>query len=183
MKKITVIIIFMALMFLALGAYDNSEGGTAQVGIGDPFVNSAGGDYHLKIRTDTGKVLPSPYDIDKDGNTRGLDGVWDRGVYQYIPKPAFFTSLKVFIDSAVGVEKYKMMLIRNDSDSKIIISKIVVEGKDFRVSTTLPKILDIGKSITFRVYFKPAEKGLRLGKIFIISDKGTVEKGLSGNGI
>ena len=72
------------------GVYDSSEGGMAVNTTGDPFVNSAEGNYHLKIRTKTGKVLLAPYNIDKDGNTRGasVPGIWDirdRGVYRYSP--------------------------------------------------------------------------------------------------
>ena len=54
-----------------------------QTGTGNPFVNVAGGNFHLAIRTLSGKVLASPYQIDRDGKTRGLDCIWDRGAYQY----------------------------------------------------------------------------------------------------
>ena len=99
-----------------------------------------------------------------------------------ILRTVMYTSLNNFTDLIVGKEVYKLMTMRNDSGSKLTISQIAVEG-DFRITTALPKILDAGKSTTVRVYFRPIEKGLRLGKISIVSDKGTVEKGLSGNGV
>lgn len=54
-----------------------------QIGTGDPFVNRAGKDFRLKAATDAGMNLGSPYNVDRDGKTRGADGVWDRGAYEY----------------------------------------------------------------------------------------------------
>jgi hypothetical protein len=54
-----------------------------QVSSADPFLNSAGGDYHLLSETTSGITLPSPFNIDPDGVTRALtDGIWSRGAYQ-----------------------------------------------------------------------------------------------------
>ena len=49
----------------------------------DLFVNYAGHDYHLAKATTAGQTLTAPFNIDYDGNTRGADGVWDRGAYEY----------------------------------------------------------------------------------------------------
>lgn len=54
-----------------------------QNGTGDPFINSASNDYRLAIATNSGTSLPSPYNTDMLGNTRGADGTWDRGAYDY----------------------------------------------------------------------------------------------------
>jgi hypothetical protein len=54
-----------------------------QVASGNPFVNSAGGNYHLSFATNAGYTLSSPYTTDMDGVTRGGDGTWDRGAYEY----------------------------------------------------------------------------------------------------
>lgn len=64
----------------------------------DPFVNSAGADFHLSGATDVGTDLDSPYDVDIDGETRGAVGGWDRGAYDYIeggspPEAPFATDL------------------------------------------------------------------------------------------
>jgi hypothetical protein len=56
---------------------------------GDPFVDSAGGDYHLapgSAPVDAGVTIPAAsgqtFDLDKDGSTRGADGHWDVGAYE-----------------------------------------------------------------------------------------------------
>ena len=53
----------------------------------DPFVNENSGDYHLTAGSspiNNGVNLGGPYDKDKDGNTRGADGNWDQGAYEYV---------------------------------------------------------------------------------------------------
>ena len=73
--------------------YDFSSGSTAganSISSGsNPFVNLSGGDYHLvstvgaKYPKDKGIALSAPYNIDPDGKTRGLDGAWDIGAFEY----------------------------------------------------------------------------------------------------
>ena len=48
-----------------------------------PFVDSENGDYHLNRKTDSGLILPYPFNLDFDGVKRGLDNIWDRGAYEY----------------------------------------------------------------------------------------------------
>lgn len=55
---------------------NNGESGT------DPFLGYAGGDFRLSGAI-AGVALSSPYDTDILGATRGLDGTWDRGAYEY----------------------------------------------------------------------------------------------------
>lgn len=47
------------------------------------FVNYTGKDFRLASPTAVGSPLVSPYNKDLLGNTRGADGVWDRGAYEY----------------------------------------------------------------------------------------------------
>lgn len=54
-----------------------------QVMTSDPFVDAAGLDFHLVGATEPGAELGSPYDRDPDGTTRGSDGAWDRGAYEF----------------------------------------------------------------------------------------------------
>lgn len=54
----------------------------AQTG-GDPFVSEGTGDYRLSAATTAGATLGSPYNVDIDAVTRGADGTWDRGAYEY----------------------------------------------------------------------------------------------------
>jgi hypothetical protein len=51
----------------------------------DPFVDSAGRDFHLTAPLDgwPGDSLDAAYGSDFDGLTRGADGVWDRGAFEY----------------------------------------------------------------------------------------------------
>ena len=46
-------------------------------------VNAATGDFHLSGPTIAGATLASPYNVDMDGKTRGTDGTWDIGAYEY----------------------------------------------------------------------------------------------------
>ena len=46
------------------------------------FVNAALGNFRLASPTVAGMTLPSPFNIDPDGKTRGA-GVWDIGAYEY----------------------------------------------------------------------------------------------------
>lgn len=48
----------------------------------DPFVNYAGLNLHLSAAL-SGTSLSSPYNTDMDGVTRGGDGVFDRGAFEY----------------------------------------------------------------------------------------------------
>ncbi len=48
------------------------------------FINAAGGDFHLSTPTVAGVTLSSPYTQDIDGIVRAVDGVWDRGAYEYL---------------------------------------------------------------------------------------------------
>lgn len=52
------------------------------------FVNYAGDDFRLASATAAGSPLVSPYNLDLLGATRGGDGVWDRGAYDYGSSPA-----------------------------------------------------------------------------------------------
>ena len=47
-----------------------------------PFVNYSGGDYRLSAAV-SGVALGAPYNVDMLGNTRGADGTWDRGAFEF----------------------------------------------------------------------------------------------------
>ena len=57
----------------------------AQLGTEDLFIDWQGGDFRLKEATLPGIVFDWMDDIDPDGNTRGEDGVWDRGAFEFTP--------------------------------------------------------------------------------------------------
>ena len=57
-----------------------------------PFVNAAAGDFRLAQATAAGTILSVPFNSDRSGATRGDDGSWDLGAYEYSgsvmkPKP------------------------------------------------------------------------------------------------
>jgi hypothetical protein len=49
----------------------------------DLFTSYASQNYHLARATTAGQSLPAPYNVDYDGKTRGSDGLWDRGAYEF----------------------------------------------------------------------------------------------------
>lgn len=59
----------------------------------DPFVDSANDDFHIKSNSgagyprDAGTALAAEYATDPDGVTRGADGTWDIGAYEYASSP------------------------------------------------------------------------------------------------
>lgn len=66
----------------------------------NPFVNAAGEDFRLSTATGPGAPLAEIYAIDPMGATRGLDGMWDRGAFEYGASsaggsPAAPTSLRI----------------------------------------------------------------------------------------
>jgi hypothetical protein len=50
----------------------------------DPFVSYAGGNFHLSAGTSAGTTLGSPYNVDRDAETRGADGTWDLGAFEFV---------------------------------------------------------------------------------------------------
>lgn len=71
------------------GTYDNSEGGTAIDETGDPFIYSAGKNYHLDgtdaaAMIDKGKTLGSPYNTDRDSVSRPQGSGYDAGAFEYV---------------------------------------------------------------------------------------------------
>ncbi len=61
----------------------HTEEANEQTSASSPFTNAAGGDFTLSSATTAGTTLSSSYNQDILGNTRGEDGVWDRGAYEY----------------------------------------------------------------------------------------------------
>ena len=57
-----------------------------QIDTFDPFVSLPTGNFHLANGNDVsaGLALLAPFNVDLDGNTRGADGKWDRGAFDFI---------------------------------------------------------------------------------------------------
>src|SRR3990167_7327590 len=70
-----------------LGANENQNGTFASQTAPNPFVNWQAGDFHLAsaiASTAAGATLASPFTLDFDGTTRGGDGTWDRGTFEFV---------------------------------------------------------------------------------------------------
>ena len=66
----------------------HNEGGSQEQATSHPFVKYSefGGltnDLHLAEATSAGYTLAAEFNTDPEGLTRGADGVWDRGAYEY----------------------------------------------------------------------------------------------------
>ena len=72
---------------------------------GNPIVNYANEDYHLRYATDGGQVLGAPYTTDLYGIARGGDGTWDRGAAEFsnASSQAVIARIVRFMDIAVIV--------------------------------------------------------------------------------
>lgn len=56
---------------------------TRQTSSSNQFVDGPGGNFHLIGATTAGASFAAPYNTDVDGTTRGADGTWDRGAYEF----------------------------------------------------------------------------------------------------
>jgi hypothetical protein len=68
-----------------------------EMGNGSPFVNAAAADFRINVPTLAGTKLAAQYSLDSLGKTRGADGIWDRGAFEFggKPLPKIPTNLKV----------------------------------------------------------------------------------------
>jgi len=68
--------------FINAGGTHSETNGTSATS-GDPFVNFVGLDFRLKADTTKGNSLAQPYNIDPLGTVRGVNGVFDRGAFEF----------------------------------------------------------------------------------------------------
>jgi len=61
----------------------NPTESNVQSASGVPFAGAAVGNFRLTGATSAGFSLAAPYNLDPDGKTRGGEGVWDRGAFEY----------------------------------------------------------------------------------------------------
>jgi hypothetical protein len=64
------------------GTHSETHGTSAASG--DPFVNFSSFNFRLKAATSAGQTLASPLNLDAFGLTRGADGNWDRGAFEFV---------------------------------------------------------------------------------------------------
>jgi hypothetical protein len=58
----------------------------------DIFQSIANRDFRLKAGTAAGQPSGAPFNVDAFGLSRGVDGVWDRGAFEFGPAPPMTTS-------------------------------------------------------------------------------------------
>ena len=65
--------------------YADSNPGSHEVKTtsGDPYVGAASGNLRLKAASAAGMTLSAPWNCDMDNKTRGGDGLWDRGAFEF----------------------------------------------------------------------------------------------------
>lgn len=71
--------------FINSGGTHGEASGTS-ASSGDPFVNLSGLDFRLKSSLGGGRTLDPAFAMDPLGVSRGRDGQWDRGAFEYGPK-------------------------------------------------------------------------------------------------
>ena len=71
----------------------NTASNNEQSGSTSLFSDYSNDDFTLSQATDEGFTLGSPYNVDMYGNTRGSDGSWDLGAYEYVSGTAGNTQL------------------------------------------------------------------------------------------
>lgn len=67
----------------AFGGTNGAVGTSPQTITSSIFVNFANEDFRLASATNAGTTYSSPFNVDRFGTTRGADGVWDRGAYEF----------------------------------------------------------------------------------------------------
>lgn len=73
--------------YINSGGTHGETNGTS-VASGDPFTDYINLDFTLLATTVAGQTLATPYTTDPLGISRGIDGIWDRGAYEYGTSPA-----------------------------------------------------------------------------------------------
>lgn len=113
-----------------------------------PFVSYSAKDYRLKAGSsaiNAGVNLGSPYNIDFEGKTRGSDGSWDIGAYEYngivstnpVPTPNQLpvVSLSISPNSSTVTNGSSATLTVNTSDSDGIITKVELYNNNSLLNT------------------------------------------------
>lgn len=69
--------------FINAGGTHSEANATSDASGGDPFVDYVNLDFRLKTPTTAGTSYPTPYNLDPASTTRGSDGAWDRGAFEF----------------------------------------------------------------------------------------------------
>ena len=125
------------------------------------FVNYAGGDYRLASATSAGTPLAAPFDTDLLGTTRGADGTWDRGAYEFgsgtTPAITVSPSLLDFGSVATNTNREMNFTVRNGGSGTLAGTATV--SAPFSVIAGGTYSLGANQSQTVTVRFSPTAVG------------------------
>ncbi len=135
----------------------------------NPFVNSATGDYRILATIDAryprnkGVALPAPFDKDAFGNSRGADGAWDMGAYEYMDttgsNPVILVSptTRDFGSVTLGATRDLAFTVQNGGGGTLAGTASV--AAPFSVTAGGTYSLGANQSQTVTVRFSPAVVG------------------------
>ena len=149
------------------GAHSIANGST-------PFVNFAGGDYRIVTNIgatyprNKGVALNTTYNTDHDGNTRGADGTWDIGAYEYAsvstnPVIVVSPSSRDFASVTVGATSDLTLTVQNSGGGTL--SGTASVPVPFSIVAGGTYSLGASQSQTVTVRFSPSAVGNTNGTV------------------
>lgn len=133
----------------------------SQVLSSNPFQDISGGDCRLTGATAAGTTLPSTYTTDPGGTTRGGDGTWDRGAYEWTgnTNPAISISPTGQDFGILGLNLFRDFdfTVRNSGGGTL--AGTVSVGLPFSVVSGGTYSLGAGQSQTVTIRFNPLTLG------------------------
>lgn len=175
---------------------DTSTVGAHSINSGsNPFADMTARDYHIvgtvgaSYPKDKGVAIPDAngkiYNLDMDGNTRGADGLWDIGAYEY---GSIGTNPVILVSP--GILSFGPVLTNTTSDLPFIVQNIgggtlagtVSAQTPFSVVSGGSYSLSAGQSQTVTVRFAPGALGSAVGTVTCTGGGGTTVS-VSGTGV
>ena len=149
----------------------------------DPFVSASAANYRLTVGTSAGAVLPGPYDKDGEGNSRGADGTWDRGAFEWTgstsPSISVSPTGQDFGSVATGSTRDLSFTVRNSGGGTVSGTASVTAP--FSVVSGGSYSLGAGQSQTVNIRFSPTTAGSQSRVITFTGGSGTTAT-VSGTG-
>lgn len=140
-----------------------------QIGTSDPFVDYRNLDFNLRSPTQPGRNLPAPYNSDGTGALRGLDGVADRGAYEFRSGAATNATIQVspgslaFDPTRVNTTAEADILVHNAGGSTL--SGNASTEPPFQIVAGATYSLNSNESQVVKVRYSPVETGNHNGLI------------------
>lgn len=171
--------------FINSGGTSGEANGTSATS-GDPFVDYVNLDFRLKAATAAGSNLGAPFNVDPFGRTRGSDGVWDRGAYEFgsgsstNPSAMVTPSTLNFGPVDVGTTSDLPLTIQNVGGGTLSGSASV--GTPFQIVSGATYSLGSNQLQTITVRYAPTTAGAHSGTITLTGGT-TTTVSVSGQGV